>query len=92
MLPARLLSAKQSIREDLRDVESRLDDARDRQTDAAEQVRDIETDIESWLVRGWKPAMREYVESIGARLREVVDLDLEEGFVELLRTVRAARS
>ncbi len=51
----------------------------------------FDTEVESWLVRGWQPPMREYVESTGARLREVVDLDLEEGFVELLRTFRAAR-
>lgn len=58
----------------------------------ARESSGIETDIESWLVRGWKPPMREYVESVGASLREVVDLDLEEGFVELLRTFRATRS
>jgi hypothetical protein len=32
--------------------------------------------------------MTEYFEGVGATLREVVDLDLEEGFVELLRTFR----
>lgn len=43
---------------------------------------------ESWLVRDWHPAMRSYFESVSATLRDVVDLDLEEGFVELLRTHR----
>jgi hypothetical protein len=42
-----------------------------------------------WVVRGWQDPMKQYFEGIGARLREVVDLDLEEGFVELLRTFRA---
>ena len=44
---------------------------------------------EEWLVRGWTTDMHEYVDSVGATLREVVDLDLEEGFVELLRSARA---
>lgn len=43
---------------------------------------------ELWLVRGWQNPMREYLADIGADLREVVDLDLEDGFVELLRTAR----
>lgn len=44
---------------------------------------------ETWVVRGWQSPMKQYFEGIGAALREVVDLDLEEGFVELLRTFRA---
>ncbi len=44
---------------------------------------------ETWVVRGWQAPMKQYFEGIGASLREVVDLDLEEGFVELLRTFRA---
>jgi ABC-2 type transport system ATP-binding protein len=44
--------------------------------------------IESWVVRGWQASMQPYFEGVGATLREVVDLDLEEGFVELLRTSR----
>jgi ABC-2 type transport system ATP-binding protein len=44
--------------------------------------------VESWVVRGWQAPMRQYFEGIGANLRDVVDLDLEEGFVELLRTFR----
>jgi ABC-type multidrug transport system ATPase subunit len=43
---------------------------------------------EVWLVRGWQPPMRQFFDGIGADLREVLDLDLEEGFVELLRTFR----
>ncbi len=47
--------------------------------------------VEEWVVRGWQPPMQVWFEGIGAQLREVVDLDLEESFVELLRTARAAR-
>jgi ABC-2 type transport system ATP-binding protein len=43
---------------------------------------------EEWLVRGWEPRMQGYIESAGAALAEVVDLDLEEGFVEMLRAAR----
>jgi ABC-2 type transport system ATP-binding protein len=45
---------------------------------------------EQWLVRGWTDGMREYFARTGATLREVIDLDLEEGFVELLRSFRGA--
>ena len=44
--------------------------------------------VEQWLVRGWEPGMHEYLTSVGASVREVVDLDLEEGFVEMLRSSR----
>jgi len=44
---------------------------------------------ELWVVRGWQAPMRDYFESAGARLTEVMDLDLEDGFVELLRTARS---
>ena len=43
---------------------------------------------EQWVVRGWQAPMQQYFEGVGAELAEVVDLDLEEGFVELLRTAR----
>jgi ABC-2 type transport system ATP-binding protein len=43
---------------------------------------------ETWVVRGWRDPMREYFASIGATVRDVADLDLEEGFVELLRSSR----
>ena len=47
---------------------------------------------ESWLVRGWQPPMTQYFDGVGASLREVIDLDLEEGFVELLRSFRSHRA
>jgi ABC-2 type transport system ATP-binding protein len=43
---------------------------------------------ETWIVRGWEPPMRQYLDGVGATLRDVIDLDLEEGFVELLRSSR----
>ena len=43
---------------------------------------------EQWVVRNWEPAMAGYVESLGASIRDVIDLDLEDGFVELLRGFR----
>ena len=48
--------------------------------------------FETWTVRGWQAPMRQYFDGVGASLREVIDLDLEEGFVELLRTFREPRS
>ncbi|MFQ6046429.1 MAG: ABC transporter ATP-binding protein [Gemmatimonadales bacterium] len=47
---------------------------------------------ETWIVRGWQAPMKQYFDGIGASLKEVIDLDLEEGFVELLRTARTAGS
>jgi ABC-2 type transport system ATP-binding protein len=46
---------------------------------------------EQWIVRGWTESMHEIIGTHGAVLREVVDLDLEEGFVEILRASRANR-
>ena len=43
---------------------------------------------ETWIVRGWQNPMKQYFEGVGADLRDVIDLDLEEGFVELLRSSR----
>jgi ABC-2 type transport system ATP-binding protein len=43
---------------------------------------------ETWIVRGWEAPMRYELEGAGATLRDVVDLDLEESFVELLRSSR----
>ena len=43
---------------------------------------------EEWVVRGWQPAMKEYFVTAESELREVIDLDLEESFVELLRSAR----
>ncbi len=47
---------------------------------------------ETWLVRGWQAPMSQWFGGAGADLREVIDLDLEEGFVELLRTFRTSPS
>jgi ABC-2 type transport system ATP-binding protein len=44
---------------------------------------------EMLLVRGWRSEMTDYFSGVGASLREVVDLDLEDGFVEMLRAFRA---
>jgi ABC-type multidrug transport system ATPase subunit len=44
--------------------------------------------VETWVVRGWEPPMRDYFTGVGATVRDVIDLDLEEGFVELLRSSR----
>ncbi len=43
---------------------------------------------ETWIVRGWEDPMRYYFDRVGATLRDVIDLDLEESFVELLRSAR----
>lgn len=43
---------------------------------------------ESWVVRGWQDPMRDVFESAGAHVRDVQHLDLEDGFVELLRSGR----
>ena len=43
---------------------------------------------ETWIVRGWQEPMKHYFADRGAQLRDVIDLDLEEGFVELLRASR----
>ncbi|MFC1791616.1 hypothetical protein ACFL0I_04025, partial [Gemmatimonadota bacterium] len=40
------------------------------------------------VVRGWEEGMAEFFTGAGATVREVVALDLEEGFVELLRSAR----
>jgi ABC-2 type transport system ATP-binding protein len=44
--------------------------------------------METWIVRGWQDPMRQYFDGVGATVRDVIDLDLEEGFVELLRSSR----
>ena len=43
---------------------------------------------ETWVVRGWQDAHASWLTSSGASLREVEPLDLEESFVELLRSGR----
>ena len=44
--------------------------------------------MEAWAVRGWQPSMNEWFTRSAAEVREVLDLDLEESFVELLRGAR----
>ncbi|OLC11238.1 MAG: hypothetical protein AUH41_01165 [Gemmatimonadetes bacterium 13_1_40CM_66_11] len=41
---------------------------------------------ENWVVGDWEPGMTSYFEGVGASVREVIDL--EDGFVELLRSFR----
>jgi ABC-2 type transport system ATP-binding protein len=45
--------------------------------------------VETWVVRGWRPEMSAWFDRTGVSVREVTDLDLEDGFVELLRAFRA---
>ncbi len=45
---------------------------------------------ETWSVRGWEADMGSYFARQGGMLREIIDLDLEEAFVELLRTARTS--
>ena len=44
---------------------------------------------ETWLVREWEPQMTSFFDAAGVSLHQVIDLDLEDGFVELLRTFRS---
>jgi ABC-2 type transport system ATP-binding protein len=46
----------------------------------------------SWVVRNWHDDMAEYFAVQGTPLREVIDLGLEDGYVELLRAFRHAAS
>ncbi|HEX4632828.1 MAG TPA: AAA family ATPase, partial [Gemmatimonadales bacterium] len=46
---------------------------------------------EMWLVRDWAPEMAAAVGAAGGELQQVIDMDLEEGFVELLRSFRVPR-
>jgi ABC-2 type transport system ATP-binding protein len=52
------------------------------------QAGDALSGGETWIVRGWQDPMKHYFADRGAELRDVIDLDLEEGFVELLRSSR----
>jgi ABC-2 type transport system ATP-binding protein len=47
---------------------------------------------EEWSVRDWSPEAAAWLTSRGVALREVTDLDLEEAFVELLRSFRSGRA
>lgn len=51
--------------------------------------REPEGSEQVWVVRGWEARMADWFRSAGAELKEVADLDLEEGFVELLSSSRA---
>lgn len=54
-------------------------------------TREVLGSSETWVVRDWEPQMTEYFQGGVATLTEVQDLDLEDGFVELLRAFRAER-
>ncbi|HEU4763095.1 MAG TPA: ABC transporter ATP-binding protein [Gemmatimonadales bacterium] len=43
---------------------------------------------EEWVVRDWTPETAAAIGRAGVTVREVIDLDLEEAFVELLRSFR----
>ena len=43
---------------------------------------------ETWIVRRWEDGMAGHLSEAGAMVKEVVPLDLEDGFVELLRAAR----
>lgn len=45
---------------------------------------------ETWVVRGWQDDHASWLANTGASVREVESLDLEESFVELLRSGRIA--
>jgi len=45
---------------------------------------------EEWVVRDWRDDMKSWFDTTDSSLREVVDLDLEETFVETLRAARDA--
>jgi ABC-2 type transport system ATP-binding protein len=51
-------------------------------------ARETNGGVESWVVSGWRSDMTAYFDGHTATLREVIDLDLEDGFVELLRAAR----
>ncbi|MBX9929579.1 MAG: ABC transporter ATP-binding protein [Gemmatimonadaceae bacterium] len=44
---------------------------------------------ERWVVRDWQRSHASWFAEIGATVHAVIDCDLEEGFVELLRSARA---
>lgn len=55
--------------------------------------KEVDSDAEAqgearWTVRGWHPGMESYFDGTDAGLAEIVDVDLENGFVELLRSFR----
>jgi ABC-2 type transport system ATP-binding protein len=46
---------------------------------------------ETWTVRDWEPGMAAFLAERGVEVSGVEDLDLEDGYVELLRAFRARR-
>ncbi|MFP8955772.1 chromosome segregation protein SMC [Natrialbaceae archaeon A-CW3] len=66
-----LQDEKQSIRSDLRGVEERLDDARDRQTEAADEVRSIENELEKLAEK--RDGLETEIEELETKLDELED-------------------
>jgi ABC-2 type transport system ATP-binding protein len=54
--------------------------------------RSLGDGAEEWLVRNWDETMHSWFVSVGVPLQEVIDLDLEQAFVSLLRAARATAS
>ena len=52
------------------------------------QTKAVDGTAEQWVVRGWQAGMESFVGGRGGSLRDVIDVDLENGFVELLRSFR----
>ncbi len=53
--------------------------------------KEVAGSAEEWLVQDWADGMESWFPGHGAELREILPLDLEEVFVELLRWARFAR-
>jgi ABC-2 type transport system ATP-binding protein len=49
----------------------------------------VSEQVEEWVVRGWRGEMKQWFSQGTSEVREVIDLDLEESFVELLRGSRS---
>jgi len=87
---------REELREELRDVEGRLDDARDRQTDAADTVRSIETEIEKLDERA--TSIDDEIERLESELdelreeRESVDERMTEIEAEIKRKTATVES
>jgi chromosome segregation protein len=64
-----LQETRESLRTELRDVESRLDDARDRKTDAADEVRSIESELES--LQDTRETIEAEIERLESELEEL---------------------
>ena len=64
-----LEETRQAVRTEVRELEDRLEDARDRETDAAEQVREIQVEIEKRESRIDEASER--IESLRDRLSEI---------------------